>query len=85
MTHININRTVEIGTGPALTKGTIIAEQVKKVRGRDRTIFTIQRHDGTCFEQDARHTRFAMEFMSPAEALADLSLDEAINERLGLK
>ena len=84
-THSNIGRIVEIGFGPTMTKGTVIAEQTKMVRGRERKYLTIQRQDGSCFEKDARHASFAMEFMSPSEAFADLNLDEAINARLGLK
>ena len=85
MTHSNIGRIVEIGAGSSMTKGTVIAEQIKTVRGRARTFLTIRRQDGSCFEQDGRWTSFAMEFMTPAEASADLNLDEAINARLGLK
>jgi len=85
MTHSNINRAVEIGVGSAMKKGTVIAEQSKLVRGRQRTFFSIRLADGSCIEQDARRTQFSWEFLSPGEALSDLYLDEAINSRLNLK
>ncbi len=84
-THSNIGRIVEIGSGPTMTKGTVIAENIKTVRGRECTFLTIRRQDGSCFDQDARRTSFSWDFMSPAEACADANLDEAINARLGLK
>jgi hypothetical protein len=83
--HSNIGRIVEIGFGPAMKKGTVIAEQIKAVRGRERTFLTIRLPDGTCFEQDGRHTSFAWDFVPPSEAIAEMCLDQAINSRLGLK
>ena len=85
MTHTNIGRTVEIGAGSEMTKGTVVAEHIKTVRGRERTFFTIRRSDGFFLEQDARYTNFAWEFVPANEALAELCLDEAIDARLGLK
>lgn len=85
MTHSNINRIVEIGSGPTITKGTVIAEHTKVVRGRERTFLTIRRQDGSCFEQDARRASFTWELIPPNEAIADMYLDEAIDAKLGLK